>query len=86
MNSQTATSASLGQSLFVLGLFTLPIGIVIWIFVGCDRPIRPFCGEHIFPIYWIGAVIAGAGALMFIIGWLLMKEERANESTPLPDI
>jgi hypothetical protein len=85
MDPQT-TGATNGQFLFALGLIIFLIGGAIWFLVGCDRYIKPYCIDRYGnPFYWIGAAIIGAGVLMFVIGWLLMKEEKIDEPTTSPN-
>jgi hypothetical protein len=77
-----------GQSLFFLGILLIIIGGMVWFFFGCDRYIKPYCIEEDgnWDFYWIGLAILGAGALMFIIGWLVMKEEKVDEPAPSRDV
>jgi hypothetical protein len=82
MDWQATVGATPGQFLFFIGIVTFLIGGGVWFFVGCERYIGLDVGcDEINPIYWVGMAITGAGALMFIIGWLLMKEEKIDEPT-----
>jgi hypothetical protein len=81
MNWHITMGTTLGQTLFFTGMLLLPIGGIVYL-LGCERNINRSCVAWSWESYWIGYAILGAGALLLIIGWLVMKKEKIDEPTP----
>jgi nitrate reductase gamma subunit len=82
-----ATGTTIGQTLFTFGILIIIIGGGYLIF-SCPRWVQANCldneGNQYFNL--VALAIMGAGVALFIIGWLVMKEEKVDEPTSSPNI